>query len=90
MIRIVILFVVAFSVLALAESHGYRHAPNKSGGTAPSRNLSLADENLLYSAIGSTVLSLDEDGFQYAQHDECDLSCSEGLEGDLHLPTHIR
>ena len=88
--RIVILFVVAFSVLALAESHGYRHAPSEPGGTASFRDLPLADENLLYSAIGSTVLSIDGEDFQYTQRDECELSCSEALQGDVHLPTHIR
>ena len=88
--RIVFLLVVAFSVLALAESHGYHRVPNESDGAASLRDLSLADENLLYSAIGSTVLSADGEGFQYAQRDACDLSCPNGLEGDVDLPNQIR
>jgi len=88
--RIVFLLVVAFSVLALAESHGYHRIHNESGGTASFRALSLADENLLYSAIGSSVLSADDEGFQYAQHNGCDSSCPHGLEGDVYLPAKIR
>jgi hypothetical protein len=88
--RIVFLLVVAFSVLALAESHGYHRVLNESRGAASLRELSLADENLLYSAIGSTVLSAGDEGFQYAQRDGCDLSCPNALEGDVYLPAKIR
>jgi hypothetical protein len=88
--RIVFLFVVAFSVLALAESHGYRHLPGEFNEAASLQNMPLADENLLYNTIGVTALSADEEGFQYTHRNQCDLDCPQGLDGNALLPTHIR
>ena len=88
--RIVFLLVVAFSVLALAETHAYRQLRNESGGTASFRELSVADQNLLYSAIGSSVLSADQEGFEDSQRNGCDLSCANSPDGNLDLPAQTR
>jgi hypothetical protein len=63
--RIFFLFAVSFSVLALAESHGYHQIPDSIVRTHSVGGLSIGDEELFKSMMGTSVPLVDDEEFQF-------------------------
>jgi hypothetical protein len=62
--RIIFLSAVSLSVLAFAETHGYRQVDQVIGAPVTS-DLPVGDENLLSGMIASTDLSVDGEDMQF-------------------------